>query len=111
MHALCRLSGGAFSLDDAYTLEALESMTEEERIALLRPVEEVFSDLEMLKLPKFYEKLLKNGCEIYQKKVGTSYAVGTRLRLFDENGFYAVAEVRSYPDGTAIKSLKRFDVQ
>lgn len=111
MHSLCRAASGAFSLDQAYTLEALEAMSVEERIALLRPVEEVFSELAALKLPEFYEKLLKNGCEIYQKKLGTSYAVGARLRLYGDSGFYAIAEVRDYPDGTAIKSIKRFDVQ
>lgn len=110
MHSLRRVASGAFSLDSAYTLEALEDMSEEERIAILRPVEEVFSELPIHKLPAFYEKLLKNGCEIYQSKIGTSYPEGTRLRLVDKGGFYALAEVRSYPDGLAIKAIKRFDV-
>lgn len=111
MHALSRLESGVFSLDDAYTLDALEAMSEEELIALLRPVEEVFSDLDLLRLPKFYDTLCKNGCEIYQKKIGTRFSVGTRLRLYGEDGFYAVAEVRDYPDGSAIKAIKRFDSQ
>ena len=111
MHALRRVASGGFSLDDAYTLEQLEAMSEEERILLLRPVESVFGDLEALRLPTFYEKLSKNGCEIYQKKVGTQYPVGTRLRLYDQNGFYAVAEVRDYEGGSAIKAIKRFDQQ
>lgn len=111
MHALRRIESGSFTLGEAYTLEALEAMDEAARISLLRPVEEVFSDLETLHLPKFYETLSKNGCEIYQKKVGTSYPDGTRLRLYDEGGFYAIAEVRQYPDGSAIKAIKRFDVQ
>ena len=110
MHSLRRVASGAFSLDSAYTLEALGKMSEEERIAILRPVEEVFSELPVLKLPAFYEKLLKNGCEIYQSKIGTSYPEGKRLRLVDQGGFYALAEVRSYPDGLAIKAIKRFDV-
>lgn len=110
MHALRRVASGSFTLDGAYTLEALEAMTLEERISCLRPVEEVFSDCPMLRLPKFYENLSKNGCEIYQKKVGTHFAVGKRLRLYDDNGFYALAEVRDYPDGSAIKAIKRFDV-
>lgn len=111
MHALRRIESGSFTLGEAYTLEALEAMDEAARLSLLRPVEEVFSDLETLHLPKFYETLSKNGCEIYQKKVGTSYPDGTRLRLYDEGGFYAIAEVRQYPDGSAIKAIKRFDVQ
>ncbi len=111
MHALCRLESGTFSLDDAYTLDELEAMTLEERIALLCPVEEIFSEFPLLHLPYFYEKLFKNGCEIYQKKIGMRYMVGERLRVYDENGFYAIAEVREYPDGTALKAVKRFDRQ
>ena len=111
MHSLCRLESGAFSLDEAYTLDQLEAMTPDERILLLRPVEEVFSELDMLRLPNFYENLLKNGCEIYLKKIGKQFSVGTRLRLYDENGFYAIGEVREYPDGLAVKSIKRFDRQ
>ena len=111
MHSLRRRKSGGFTLDAAYTLEQLEAMTAEARLAILRPVEEVFSELSAVKLPKFYENLSKNGCEIYQKKVGTHFAVGTRLRLCDDNGFYALAEVRDYPDGTAIKAIKRFDKQ
>ena len=110
MHSLRRTESGSFSLADAVTLEALEAMSEEERISLLRPMEEVFSDALAFRLPQFYEKLLKNGCEIYLKKIGAAFAEGTRLRLVNDSGFYAVAEVRRYPDGLAIKAIKRFDV-
>ena len=110
MHSLRRVASGSFTLDGAYTLEQLETMTAEERVSLLRPVEEVFSELSSLKLPAFYEKLFKNGCEIYLEKIGKHYAEGERLRLMDAFGFYALAEVRRYPDGLAVKSLKRFDI-
>ena len=86
-------------------------MSEEERIALLHPVEGVFADLPILKMPAFYEKLAKNGCEIYQKKIKTSYPTGTRLRLYDENGFYGIGEVRDYPDGSAVKCIKFFSLK
>ncbi len=111
MHSLKRLASGSFSLEEADTLEALEAMTLDERIARLRPVEGVFADLDILHLPLFYEKLLKNGCEIYLKKIGKQYDVNRRLRLYDDNGFFAIGEVRDYPDGLAVKAIKRFDVQ
>lgn len=28
--------------------------------------------------------------------------------MYGEAGFFALGEVRAYPDGTAVKSLKRF---
>ena len=111
MHSLERLQSGIFSLDEAHTLEEIEAMSEEERIALLHPVEGVFNDLPILKFPSFYEKLAKNGCEIYQKKIKTDYPLGTRLRLYDANGFYGIGEVRDYPDGSAVKIIKFFTLK
>ena len=108
MFSLERVKSGIFSLDDAHTIEEIEAMSEEERLALLHPVEGVFDDLAVLKMPAFYEKLAKNGCEIYQKKLKTSYPIGTRLRLYDDNGFYGIGEVRDYPDGSAVKCVKFF---
>ena len=108
MHSLERVKSGIFSLDDAHTIEEIAEMSEEERLALLQPVEGVFDELPILKMPAFYQKLAKNGCEIYQKKIKTNYPTGTRLRLYDENGFYAIGEVRDYPDGSAVKCIKFF---
>lgn len=108
MSALRRLASGAFSLDEALTLEELEAMELSARITKLRPVERVFQDYPSLRLPAFYERLARNGCEIYQSRIGSSYPIGTRLRLFDAAGFYAVGEVRDYPDGSAVKLIKRF---
>ena len=60
MASLRRAGSGTFSLDDAYTPDALEAMTDEERLALLRPTESLFSDLEALSLPPFFERLCDN---------------------------------------------------
>ncbi len=108
MHSLRRLASGSFSLDEAITLEELEAMELSGRVAKLRPVEGVFEDYPRLRLPAFYEKLARNGCEIYQSKIGSAYPTGTRLRLYGADGFYAVGEVRDYPDGSAVKLIKRF---
>ena len=109
MATLRRTEAGGFSIKDCSTLEALEGMTEEERIACLRPVEELFSDLEPLRLPDFYRTLCRNGCEIYLKKLGVTYPIGTRLRLGDaEGGFFALGEVMEFEDGPAVKAIKIF---
>ena len=111
MAALRRTQTGEFSLADSVTLEQLETMDEEARYALLKPIESLFDDLAAVKLPAFYEKLCRSGCEIYQKKIGTDLPLGTRVRLCDAKGeFFALGEVRECPDGAAIKPLKQFDI-
>ena len=110
MSSLIRTKTGAFSLENAYTLEALEAMTPDERSALLLPTETLFTHLPKITLSDFFAGLSRNGCEIYQKKIGSSHPLGAMLRVYDKNGFYAVGEIREYPDGTALKLLKRFDI-
>lgn len=110
MTALRRTSSGAFTLSDSYMLEALEALDMPARHAALRPVEAAFADLAALTLPPFFAKLARDGCEIYQKKVGTAYPEGARLRLCDADGFFALGEVRTYADGSAIKPVKRLRV-
>jgi len=110
MAGLCRLAAGSFSLSRAVTLDALDGMTERERTALLLPVERLFDDLPAVALPPFYERLCRDGCEIYQGKIGTNYPAGTRVRLLGADGFFALGEAREFPDGTAIKAVKQFDI-
>ena len=110
MSSLIRTKTGAFSLENAHTLDALEAMTLEERQSLLLPTETLFTHLPKITLSDFFAKLSRGGCEIYQKKIGTGFPLQTRLRVYDRNGFYAIGEVREYPDGAAVKLLKRFDI-
>ncbi len=109
MAALRRTEAVGFTIGQCVTLEALEEMDMETRLGLLHPVEELFSDLEAVHLPDFYRTLCRNGCEIYQKKIGTSFPVGVRVRLCDGRGeFFALGEVGEYEDGTAVKAIKVF---
>ena len=109
MAALRRTEAGGFSIGDCVTLEELEAMEPNERMERLRPVEELFSDLDAVNLPDFYRTLCRNGCEIYLKKIGASFPVGTRLRLCDSHGgFFALGEVGEYEDGIAVKAIKIF---
>jgi tRNA pseudouridine55 synthase len=109
MATLRRTEAGGFPITHCVTPDALEAMELTERLALLRPVEELFSDLEALNLPDFYRTLCRNGCEIYLKKLGVSFPVGARLRLCDSHGaFFALGEVGEYEDGIAVKAIKIF---
>lgn len=111
MSSLCRTVTGSFALEESHTVAELEAMAEEERLACLIPTERLFESLPAVSLPAFFEKLCRGGCEIYQKKLRTDLPVGQRVRLCSADGsFFALGEVRDYADGTAIKSLKIFDL-
>lgn len=111
MATLERTAAGGFPLSDAYTLEELEAMDADARTACLHPTESLFATLEAVRLPAFYERLFRNGCEIYQKKIGTHFDVGTRVRVCSASGsFFALGEIREYEEGSAIKSIKLFDL-
>ena len=109
MKTLCRASASGFTLSDGVTLSELEAMTDAEREERVLPVEHIFRDLPEVKLPEFFARLAHSGLEIYQKKIGTAYPPGARVRLSDEQGFFAVGEVREYEQGTAIKPIRQFN--
>jgi tRNA pseudouridine55 synthase len=108
METLCRAEASGFSLADAYTLEALESMSEAEREAAILPVETVFKKYEAVVLPPFFARLAKNGLPIYLKKIGRTDAEGTYLRMCDENGFFALGKVEECEEGSAVRPQKQF---
>ena len=111
MASLERRAAGEFNISESHSIEELEEMTEEERYSLLLPTESLFASLPSVTLEPFYEKLSRNGCEIYQKKIKTSYPTDTKIRMYGKSsGFYALGQVFDYEDGSAIKSIKMFDV-
>ncbi len=113
MAALRRTAASGFSISDCRTTDELDAMDAEERTACLLPVETLFTDMPKLALSPFYERLCRNGCELYQAKLGQErrYPVGTRLRLYGADGnFFALGEVREFPGGTAVKMIKLFSL-
>ena len=110
MSTLIRTSCGSFGIEDAVTEEELKAMTEEERYALLFPVEELFDECETVVLNDFFAHLAAHGCEIYQKKLGTRFENGALVRLFDKDGFFALGRVGDFEDGSAIKPVKQFRI-
>ena len=108
MARLTRTESGPFSLAEACTIEQLEAMTEAERAACVIPLENFFLDCPAVELPAFYARLARNGCEIYQKKIHTDLPVGTTVRMIHDGVFFALGQVREYPDGSAVKAVKIF---
>lgn len=106
MSSLFRTETGGFNVAQAHTLEEIEALSQEERDALLIPTENLFTELSAVTLPAFYERLAKNGAEIYQKKIGTHFPLGTLLRVYGGKGFFGLAEVREYENGSALKIVK-----
>lgn len=107
MSSLIRTESGGFTLSDAHTLDELELMTLEERYRLLRETEELFFDCPIVRLPTFFARLALCGNEIYIKKLGLDLPVGQRVRMYDSS-FFSLGEVREYPDGAAVKPIKKF---
>jgi tRNA pseudouridine55 synthase len=109
MASLCRAQACGFSLEESVTIEQLESMDKDERLALLRPTETLFSHLPSLTLPSFYDRLIGNGCAVALTKLKTCLPLGTRVRLYHAGGsFFALGEVISSDEGLALKSIKTF---
>ena len=94
MEQLRRTSVGRFDLSQAVSLEELRAMTAEQAAEHVIPVEQVFSDLPALRLPAFFERLYRNGERISLRKIGLHALAGDRFRLYGEDGFYAIGEVR-----------------
>ena len=111
MAGLVRTKSGDFDISDSHTLEEIEALGREGASELLVPVERLFSSLPAVTLEPFYENLMKNGCEIYLKKIGINLPLGSQARVFGASGnFVALAEVREYPDGRALKALRLFEI-
>ena len=106
MQSLMRIKAAGFSIDKALTLDEISKMSEMERDAAVIDTEALFLDKPSLKLPPFFLRLFKNGCEIYQKKIGTAYKTGSILRVYDEKGFFALGEVEEFEGGSAVKMIK-----
>ena len=110
MKTLVRTECAGYTLADAHTLGEIEEMSESEREALVKPVEELFEKNKKITLSPFFARLARCGVEIYLKKIGVSADIGERFTLYDERGFFALGEVRLFDSGLAVKPIKQFDV-
>ena len=112
MKTLTRLSASGYSIDEAKTLTELENMSEEERLSVVHPVEDVFKKYELVILPEFFARLARAGQEIYLHKIKKDLKLGDVVRIADQNGFFAVGEVRDFGEDNkevlAIKPIRQF---
>ena len=110
MSSLERTRSASFTLEASHTIEELESLSQEERAALVIPTESLFADLPAVNINDFYTKLIKGGTELYQKKLRTSFEDGALVRLRHNNCFIALGKVTEFPDGSAVKPVKLFEL-
>ncbi len=122
MASLCRVENGMHALSDAHTLEEIEAMDEAARALLLRPTEEVFASHPTLHLPAFFARLAHAGNPIFLHKLPSgalrapdaaplsieSAKPGDLIRLYDQNGFFALAQVTPFAEGLAAKPIRAF---
>lgn len=108
MESLMRVEAAGFPIESAVTLDELSAMDENERLSHLIPTESLVSDFTRIDLPPFFARLASNGCEIYLKKIGVSLPVGTRVRFYGNDEFFAVGHVEEFPDGIAARPTKQF---
>lgn len=107
MSALRRTAACGFEVSRAVSPERLaEAAAEGKAEELLMPLDFAFSELPALRVPAFYERLLRNGCRVETAKLpGVKDAAKGRIRLYSESGeFFAIGETLANEDG--IKRLR-----
>lgn len=111
MESLVRTRTGQFSIDQAVTIEQLDSMTAEERMKLPLPVEELFMELPCVNLNDFYSKLVRGGTDIFQKKVKADFLEGQLVRLRQRGEFIALGRSVIVDDVPMIRPEKLFSLE
>ena len=109
MATLTRLEAGGYRIEDAVTVDALREDSDEALLRRLLPTESLFASLPTVSFPPFYERLIRNGCAVSEKKLRLTHAVGDRLRLLDGNGdFFGLGEVVNEDGEPSVKCIKFF---
>lgn len=106
MSYLRRTENGGYRESDAHTLSEIESMSEEERFSLLIPIENAFLSYPKAELSAFFERLIRNGVPIETKRLNISLPVGSFMRIYGEEGFFALGSVCEKSGVTYLKSEK-----
>ena len=112
MASLRRTEAGGFTLAaHAHLLTELEQLEPAEREALLLPVESLFAELPAVRLSAFYERLIRGGCAVDQRKLSQKLESGQRVRLMNAAGeFFALGEIVTDAESGAlcVKAIKTF---
>ncbi len=108
MSGLNRIRTGGYDISEAYTIEQLNEMTYEERLALPRPVETLFETLPVVDVSDFYAKLVRGGTELYQKRLHVHLEPGQLIRLRHRGVFFALGRGELMDGEAVIKPEKLF---
>ncbi len=112
MSTLRRVQTGKFTLDDAYTIEELEKMSFDERVASLKSTESLFSDMREVQLPQFFGNLFLSGAPLYQKKIRLDIPVGETVRVKYGQVFLGIGKGDVLSTGEAVlKAEKLFRLE
>ncbi len=110
MSSLVRTRTGKFTLEDCVTIEELENLSFEERLALPKSPEMLFEDCPVVNVGDFHAKLIVGGTELYQKKIKTAFETGTLVRIRHRGDFLALGRVVETENGSALKPEKLFRI-
>ena len=108
MSSLVRTRTGDFTLDDAVTVDELDNMTFEERLALPKPVESLFTSLGCVNVADYYAKLVRGGANIFQKKVKADVGDGELVRIRNRGVFIALGRGDTVDGVKVIRPEKLF---
>ena len=111
MATLCRVRSGGYTLDGAYTTDALNEIDYETLLTLPEPVETLFPELPEVYVNDFFRKLVVSGTPLYQKKLRVSIEPGSlvRLKTRTESGgqFFAIGKADTDESGEAVLRLEK----
>lgn len=111
MATLCRVRSGGYTLDGAYTTDALNEIDYETLLTLPEPVETLFPELPEVYVNDFFRKLVVSGTPLYQKKLRVSIEAGrlVRLKTRTESGgqFFAIGKADTDESGEAVLRLEK----
>ena len=110
MASLVRVRSGPFTLEGSRTVEEIESMTLEERIAAVTPTAALFADLPETAPGARLAKLFACGSPVPQKWIRTSFPDGTLLRVTEGGVLIGLGRVVTESGESVIRSEKLFDL-
>lgn len=92
MTSLVRTRACGFSLSDCVTLEQLQDMAADggDFSAVIKPVEEVFSDLPVIRIHGAQERMYRNGVKLDLGRLNFD-KTDSRVRVYGEDGFIGIA--------------------
>ncbi len=104
MTSLVRTRACGFCINDSADIERLRAMSDDERAALIKPVDRVFSEYDKIRLDEEQGRLYLNGVRLDTARLHSLVYDGCRYRVYSTNEFLGIADAT---DGELI-SVKRF---